>query len=114
MNLGGVKKDFETKDYEKRLPKEIEALSVDRDIVGLTDINVSWYEWWRDHYSHRFGSAHDGDDCAILWRRDKVQPTNPEVPGRVTRSFTDGEIEEKCWRPIDIIGELFSRSSSKS
>ena len=109
MDLGGCGEHFMTnprhaRDYQEKLPRIFAQLSVGRDIVGLTGFNTHWYNWLVDEVHHEHESAHDGDNCAIFWRPDRVRPRHPENPGTVTRSFGDDE--------INMCGEQFSRSTS--
>ena len=74
------------------------ALLEGRDVVGLTEINPSWYEWLMGNVAFtqngRYKAVFDGHDVAIVWDSSKVEPTDPLETGNIIKSFLDTEIPD--------------------
>ena len=68
MNWGGVQEvsEQERQTLEKRLRIDVAATLKNRDVVGITGINKSWFEWLRLNFYIYAASEHDGVDCAFL------------------------------------------------
>ena len=106
MNLGGGDPNFcnsqvGKRDYMVRLVREVSALVQGADVVGLTEINPTWYEWLANVQGLCFGkgkrykSCHDGHDLCIIWDADKFEPTDPDYPQKVECNFLPNEYPTK-------------------
>ena len=78
------------------MPKEVLALLRGRDLVGLTELNLRWFEWLMAEPAFTqngpFRAVSDGLDSALIWDSFEIQPTDPTDPVKVLRIYNDNEI----------------------
>ena len=87
--------------------RELTAMLIDRDLVGLTEVNPEWYLWIKREFLPEsfpnFESAFDGYDCVLLWDTRRFVAVGDAT---VIRFFAENELSDlpdsyrSCWRQI--------------